>query len=71
MYMDTLFARMSVYQMLAWYPWRPEEVISSLELELQKVVNCHQVLGITLGSREEQYLTTEPSLQRSPPHSHC
>lgn len=36
---------MSGYHMCAWWPWRPQEVLDSLELELQTIVSSH---GATL-----------------------
>lgn len=34
MCMDILCARTSVYHVHAWRPWKPEEGVESLELEL-------------------------------------
>lgn len=43
--MGTLPAHVCMYDMNAWYLWRPEKGIGSLELELHMVVNHHLGTG--------------------------
>lgn len=39
-----------VHYMCAWHPWRSEEDIDALELELKTAVSYHLVLGNEPGS---------------------
>lgn len=41
MYMDVLLACNYVHHMHFWFPWKSEEGIGELELELWMIVNYH------------------------------
>ena len=55
------------HHVCVWYPGGQKKILESLELELQRAVSLHVILGIEPSPVEEQQvlLTTEPSLQSS------